>query len=155
MADLKEAESQQAPTEVPVKQQTPETEKKASKPKKTTGRQARAARTRPASEPSPEAVAPPAARAARKIYSEKERAQKLGDIENQTGQGSSLKDAVKKAGISEQTYYQWKKAAAQVPQSDDLKDLVKLEEENTRLKHLLADRLRKENAELRKKLGLG
>jgi putative transposase len=31
---------------------------------------------------------------------------------------------------------------------------VKLEEENARLKKLLADRLRKENAELRKKLGL-
>ena len=94
-------------------------------------------------------------RTARKIYSEQERAQKLGDIENQTGLGSSLKDAVKKAGISEQTYYQWKKAAAQVPQGDELKDLVKLEEENARLKQLLADRLRKENAELRKKLGLG
>jgi putative transposase len=41
------------------------------------------------------------------------------------------------------------------PQTDDLKDLVKLEEENARLKKLLADRLRKENVELRKKLGLG
>ena len=155
MADLKETESSQISTEVPVKQQTPETEKKATKPKKTPGRQARAARTRAASEPSPEAVASPAVRTARKIYSEKERAQKLGDIENQTGRGSSLKDAVKKAGISEQTYYQWKKAAAQVSQGDELKDLVKLEEENARLKQLLADRLRKENAELRKKLGLG
>ena len=94
-----------------------ETEKR----RKTPGRQARAARTRAASEPSPEAVASPAVRTARKIYSEKERAQKLGDIENQTGRGSSLKDAVKKAGISEQTYYQWKKAAAQVSQGDELK----------------------------------
>ena len=155
MADLKEIELSQVPSELPVKQQTHETEKKASKPKKATGRQARGGRTRAASEPSPEAVTSPAVRAARKIYSGKERAQKLGDIENQTGQGSSLKDAVKKAGISEQTYYQWKKAAAQAPQGDDLKDLVKLEEENARLKQLLADRLRKENAELRKKLGLG
>jgi putative transposase len=35
-----------------------------------------------------------------------------------------------------------------------LKDLLALEEENKRLKNLLAERLRKENAELRKKLGL-
>jgi putative transposase len=66
----------------------------------------------------------------------------------------SIKAAVQKAGISEQTYYQWKKAAGQTTQTDELKDLVKLEEENARLKKLLADRLRKENAELRKKLGL-
>ena len=126
MPDLKDPESNPVPTEEPVKQQTPETEKKVSKPKKAKGRQARAARTSTAetSTPAsaPEAVASPAVRTTRKIYSEKERAQKLGDIENQTGRGSSLKDAVKKAGISEQTYYQWKKAAAQVPQSDELKD---------------------------------
>ena len=159
MADLKDTESTPVPTEVPVKQQTPDPEKKVSKPKKATGRQARAVRTSatPSSTQAsaPEAVATPAVRTARKTYSAKERAQKLGDIESQTGRGSSLKDAVKKAGISEQTYYHWKKAAAQVPQSDELKDLVKLEEENTRLKQLLAERLRKENAELRKKLGLG
>ncbi|WP_348524771.1 hypothetical protein [Mesorhizobium huakuii] len=38
--------------------------------------------------------------------------------------------------------------------SGDLRDLVALEEENKRLKNLFADRLRKENAELKKKLGL-
>ncbi|RWB25295.1 MAG: transcriptional regulator, partial [Mesorhizobium sp.] len=68
--------------------------------------------------------------------------------------GESIKAAVQNAGISEQTYYHWKRAAGQTTQSDELKDLVKLEEENARLKKLLADRLRKENAELRKKLGL-
>jgi putative transposase len=78
----------------------------------------------------------------------------LGEIEKQTGRGESIKAAVKNAGISEQTYYQWKKATGQAPQSDELKDLVKLEEDNVRLKKLLADRLRKENAELRRKLGL-
>ena len=99
-------------------------------------------------------VASPTVRTVRKIYSENERAEKLGEIEKQTGRGESTKDAIKKAGISEQTYYQWRKAAGLAPQSDELKDLVKLEEENARLKKLLADRLRKENAELRKKLGL-
>ncbi len=157
MADLKETEPSQASTEPLVKEQTPETKKKAPKPKKATGQQGRAVRTRaaksgqPAS--SPEAVASPTVRTVRKIYSEKERAQKLDEIEKQTDRGESVKAAVKKAGISEQTYYQWKKAAGQTL-GDELKDLVKLEEENARLKKLLADRLRKENAELRKKLGL-
>jgi putative transposase len=158
MADPKETEPSQAPTEVPVEELTSEIKKKAPKPKQATGQQGRAVRTRSAQSgapvSSPEAVASPMVRTARKTYSEQERAQKLGEIENQTGRGASVKDAVKKAGISEQTYYQWKKAAGQAPQSDELKDLVKLEEENTRLKKLLAERFRKENAELRKKLGL-
>jgi putative transposase len=158
MANLKETEQGQASTEPLVKEQTPETKKRAPKPKKPTGQQGRAVRARAAKSgkqaSSPQAVASPTVRTVRKIYSEKERAQKLGEIEKQTGRGESIKDAVKKAGISEQTYYQWKKAAGQTPQSDELKDLVKLEEENARLKKLLADRLRKENADLRKKLGL-
>jgi putative transposase len=103
---------------------------------------------------SSKAVASPTARTARKIYSEKERAQKLGEIEKQIGRGESIKAAVQKAGISQQTYSHWKKAAGQTTPSDELRDLVKLEEENARLKKLLADRLRKENADLKKKLGL-
>lgn len=159
MAGLKETESNQTPPEAPGKEQTSDTKKKASKPKKPIGQQGRAVRTRSAKSGKPaasaEAVASPAVRTARKIYSEKERTQKLGEIEKQTGRGESIKAAVKKAGISEQTYYQWKKVAGKATQSDELKDLVKLEEENARLKKLLADRLRKENAELKKKLGLG
>jgi putative transposase len=156
MANLKETEQGQASAGPLVKEQTPATKKKAPKPKKATGQQGRTRRTRAAKQAPPsEAVASLTVRTVRKIYSEKERAQKLGEIEKQTGRGDSIKDAIKKAGISEQTYYQWKKAAGQTPQSDELKDLVKLEEENVRLKKLLADRLRKENTELRKKLGIG
>ncbi len=158
MANLKETEQSQASTDPLVKGQTPETKKKAPKPKKSTGQQGGAVRTRAAKSgkqaPSSEAAPSLTVRTVRKIYSEKERAQKLGEIEKQTGRGDSIKDAIKKAGISEQTYYQWKKAAGQTPGGDELKDLVKLEEENVRLKKLLADRLRKENADLRKKLGL-
>jgi putative transposase len=158
MADLKETETNQAPAEVPVKEQTSNVKEKAAKPRKRTGQQKGAVRTRAASSAqqasSSKAVAYPTARTARKTYSEKERVQKLGEIENRIGRGESVKAAVQKAGISEQTYSRWKKAAAQPTQSDELKDLVKLEEENTRLKTLLADRLRKENADLRKKLGL-
>ncbi|EHK54688.1 transcriptional regulator [Mesorhizobium alhagi CCNWXJ12-2] len=93
-------------------------------------------------------------RTGRKIYSEKERAQKLAQIEKSIHGGATLKSAVKQAGISGQTHYHWKKAAAPSSDGDDLKDLVALEEENKRLKSLLAERLRKENAELKRKLGL-
>ncbi|RCS21336.1 transcriptional regulator [Phyllobacterium salinisoli] len=95
------------------------------------------------------------ARTSRKIHSQKERAQILSDIEQSISRGQSIKSAGKQAGISEQTYYHWKKAAAvPVSKSNDLMDLLALEEENKRLKSLLAERLHKENAELRKKLGL-
>jgi hypothetical protein len=96
-----------------------------------------------------------AARPGRRIYSAKERASKLRQIEKSMQDGATLKSAVKHAGTSEQTYYQWKKkAAVAVPASDDLKDLLVLEEENKRLRTLLADRLRKENADLKRRLGL-
>ncbi|WP_244554970.1 transposase [Mesorhizobium prunaredense] len=103
-----------------------------------------------------EAKEAPAAtvRAGRKTYSEKERAQMLALIQKSISGGDTHKSAVKQAGISEQTYYQWKKASPPAPVGDDLKDLVALEEENKRLKSLLAERLRKENAELKRKLGL-
>lgn len=78
----------------------------------------------------------------------------LSQIEKSIAVGESIKSATKQAGISEQTYYQWKKSAAPASDSGELKDLIALEEENTRLKKLLAERLRKENAELKKRLGL-
>ncbi|OHV79326.1 transposase [Ensifer sp. LCM 4579] len=98
-----------------------------------------------------------------KKYSEQERSDKLKLIETEVAQrDSTLKDAIKRAGISEQTYYQWKraakpveqKAATPVPAGDELADLVQLEKENQRLRNLLAEKLRTENAELRKRLGL-
>ncbi|MBP2238892.1 putative transposase [Sinorhizobium kostiense] len=98
-----------------------------------------------------------------KKYSEQERSDKLKLIETEVAQrDSTLKDAIKRAGISEQTYYQWKraakpveqKAATPVPAGDELADLVQLEKENQRLRNLLAEKLRTENAELRKRLGM-
>ena len=98
-----------------------------------------------------------------KRYSEQERIEKLKLIETQISAGTStLKDAIKGAGISEQTYYQWKrtekpanaKEDRPVAAGDELADLVQLEKENQRLRKLLADKLRVENSELRKRLGL-
>ncbi|PDT46675.1 transcriptional regulator [Sinorhizobium fredii] len=94
-------------------------------------------------------------------YSVDQRAEKLTVINKLLSAGkTTLKDALKQVGITEQTYYNWKKAAEPVSKtepvskSDDLKDLVELEEENKRLRKVLADRLRAENAELRKRLGM-
>ncbi|ABR64404.1 transposase [Sinorhizobium medicae] len=103
--------------------------------------------------------------AKRRGYTEQEKSEKLKQIETQVSEGSTLKDAIKSAGISEQTYYHWKSAAkpgeqkgtkdpGPLPAGDDLAALVELEEENQRLRKLLAEKLRAENAELRKRLGL-
>jgi len=103
--------------------------------------------------------------AKRRGYSEQEKSKKLRLIETQVGEGGTLKDAIKSAGISEQTYYHWKGAAKPAepkgtkstkpnPAGDELADLVQLEEENQRLRKQLAEKLRAENAELRKRLGL-
>ena len=92
-----------------------------------------------------------------------ERLDKLREIELQVRDGaSSRKEAIRKAGISEQTYYNWKRHEKQIGQfegapvsgDDGLADLVQLEEENRHLRTILAEKLRAENAELRRRLGL-
>ncbi|MHA6688032.1 transposase [Mesorhizobium sp. A556] len=151
MADPQETGPVQTTSEAPAEAGASDLKKKAPRPKKAKMQPARkaAAKSAPAAADSSAPV-----RRARKIYSEKERGQLLGQIEKLIGRGDSIKNATRQAGISEQTYYQWKKSAAPVSQSDELKDLLALEEENKRLKTLLAERLREENAELKKKLGL-
>ncbi|GAA3102361.1 transposase [Rhizobium viscosum] len=95
--------------------------------------------------------------------SDQDKVEKIGKIEAQVAGGATLKDAVKSAGISDQTYYQWKKAAAQlvtetpavsVSVDDELSEFIQLEEENRRLRKLLSEKLRAENADLRKRLGM-
>ncbi|MER8376660.1 transposase [Mesorhizobium sp. M1338] len=152
MAESRGIESVQTTIELPAKAETVEVKKRASKAAKA---QPKASARKAAIKSAPAATDPPATvRKARKIYSVKERGQLLSQIEKLIGGGASIKSATGQAGISEQTYYQWKKVAAPAADSGDLRDLVALEEENKRLKNLLADRLRKENAELKKKLGL-
>ncbi|MER9216049.1 transposase [Mesorhizobium sp. M0663] len=149
MANPLETESAVVHSEPADKTETPKPKTRARR-----SRKPEAEASAPAKPISATTEAPPSARTGRKSYSAKDRAQKLAQIETSIGGGATLKSAVKQAGISEQTYYLWKKAAAPAADSDGLKDLVALEEENKRLKSLLADRLRKENAELKKRLGL-
>lgn len=87
----------------------------------------------------------------------------IEQIDAQVANGVTLKDAVQAAGISDQTYYTWKKGVAQPaitiddqrPAFDDeLAEFDELEAENRRLRKLLSEKLRTENADLRKRLGL-
>ena len=95
-------------------------------------------------------------------YSPEERAAIMAQVAKVTASGKiSIKRALEKIGISEQTYYNWKKAeapkaAAKTKSSPaiDLQELIALEEENQKLRKELAEKLRAENAELKKRLGL-
>lgn len=90
---------------------------------------------------------------------DQEKAERISRIDALVGGGKTLKDAVKEAGISDQTYYQWKKALAPAPEAtppvdDEFAEFIQLEEENRRLRKLLAEKLRAENSDLRRRLGL-
>jgi putative transposase len=106
-----------------------------------------------------------------KRHTAAERADKLRRIEEAFAKGGvSLKTAVAAVGVSDQTYYQWKRAeksadvastspapfpstsVASPSLSNELADLIKLEEENQRLRQLLGEKLRAENTELRRRL---
>ncbi|WP_416068316.1 transposase [Rhizobium sp. ZK1] len=95
--------------------------------------------------------------------SDEEKLVKIKQVEAAVAGGTTLKDAVSAAAISDQTYYTWKKAFAAasgeapsgtVAFDDELAEFTELEEENRRLRKLLAEKLRAENAALRKRLGM-
>ena len=52
--------------------------------------------------------------------------------------GTPVKEVIRKLGITEQTFYRWKKKYAGMMPSD-LRKLKQLEEENRQLKKLVAD----------------
>ncbi len=52
--------------------------------------------------------------------------------------GTPVKEVIRKTGISEQTFYRWKKKYGGLMPSD-LKKLKQFEEENRQLKKLVAD----------------
>ncbi len=63
---------------------------------------------------------------------------KLREVEIHLGKGLDTGDACRQAGISEQTYYRWRKAYGGM-KIDQAKKYKELERENTRLKKLVAD----------------
>ena len=56
----------------------------------------------------------------------------------QTEGGSPVVEICRKLGVSEQTFYRWKKKYSGVGVSE-LRELRQLREENRKLKHLVAD----------------
>lgn len=63
---------------------------------------------------------------------------KLREIELFCGQGKTIAEAARQAGITEQTYYRWRKEYGGMNTSD-AKRMKELEKENARLKKLVAD----------------
>ena len=63
---------------------------------------------------------------------------KLREIEVLCGQGNTIAEAVRQAGITEQTYYRWRKEYGGMS-TNEAKRLKALEKENARLKKLVAD----------------
>ena len=74
----------------------------------------------------------------RKTFSPEQIIVKLRQIEVLTGQGQAVAQAVRKSGISEQSYYRWRKeyGGLRLGQAKRLKDL---ERENARLRRAVSD----------------
>ena len=63
---------------------------------------------------------------------------KLKEAEIHINQGISISDASRKIGVTQQTYYRWRKEYGGL-RIEQAKKLKHLEKENTRLKKLVAD----------------
>jgi len=74
----------------------------------------------------------------RRTFKAEEIIGKLREAEVLLSQGSSVGEAARKLGVTEQTYYRWRKeyGGLRIKQAKKLKTL---EKENTRLKKLVAD----------------
>jgi len=64
--------------------------------------------------------------------------QQIAFILKRGDDGTSLEEVCRKAGISQQTYYRWRKKYAGLMPSE-VRRLKQLEEENARLKRTVAD----------------
>jgi transposase-like protein len=73
-----------------------------------------------------------------KKHSAEEIIPKLRAAELEIAKGRTAAEAAKKIGVTEQTYYRWRKEYGGL-RTDQAKRLKELEKENSRLKRLLAD----------------
>lgn len=74
----------------------------------------------------------------RKKFKAEEIVMILRDIELSIGQGMDTPQACRNAGVSEQSYYRWRKTYGGM-QIDQAKKYKELERENNQLKKLVAD----------------
>ena len=63
---------------------------------------------------------------------------KLRQVEVLQGQGKSIADAVRQIGVTQQSYYRWRKEYGGMSR-DQLKRLKELETENARLRRAVSD----------------
>ena len=74
----------------------------------------------------------------RKTYTPEQIINKLREAEIHINQGISIAEASRKIGITEQTYYRWRREYGGL-RIEQAKKLKNLEKENARLKKLVAD----------------
>jgi len=74
----------------------------------------------------------------RKAFKPEQIINKLREAEVLLSQGSTAGEANRKLGVTEQTYYRWRKEYGGM-RVEQAKRLQELEKENTRLKKLVAD----------------
>jgi transposase-like protein len=75
---------------------------------------------------------------AKKRFSPEQIITHLRQVEIFVSQGNTAGDACRQIGVSEQTYYRWRKEYGGM-EVDQLRRLKDLEQENSRLKRLVAD----------------
>ena len=75
---------------------------------------------------------------ARRLFKPEQIINKLREVEVLMSQGATVGEASRKIGVTEQTYYRWRReyGGMRVEQAKRLKEL---EKENARLKRLVAD----------------
>jgi transposase-like protein len=74
----------------------------------------------------------------RKGYTAEQIINKLREAEILLGQGATIGEASRKIGVSDYTYYRWRKEYGGM-RVDQARRLKELEQENSRLKQLVAD----------------
>ena len=75
----------------------------------------------------------------RKIYKPEQIIRKLREVEIFIAQGMTAQQAARQIGVTEQTYYRWRKEYGGM-QVEQAKRLKALEKENSRLKRLVAEK---------------
>ena len=73
-----------------------------------------------------------------KRYKPEEIVTKLRQVEVLVGQGMARIDAIRQISIIEQTYYRWRKQDGGMA-ADQLKELIRLQKENERLRRAVSD----------------
>ncbi len=74
----------------------------------------------------------------RRTYRPEQIIKKLREAEVLLSQGENVGEAARKIGVTEQTYYRWRREYGGM-RIEQVKRLKELEKENTRLKRIVAD----------------